>query len=382
MAGSAGGPILAHERRGTDLRPGPAQAPSPNLISSSRLQQQVADSAQSRRVLLRMGWAVVVLLLLSLLGTLGFVYFGPEGTSTFDAFYMTAITITTVGYGEMVDLSHTDAGRMFAAVISLVGFGTLTFIFSSLTVFFLETDLNETLRRRRMEKAIRKLKGHYVVCGFGRVGRNVGTELMAGRHRFVAIEPDPAGIESFLLHHPGLLYLQGDASDDDLLIGADIGEAKGVFAVTGDDSRNLMICLTARQLNPTVRIVARCHEVRNVDKMRKAGADIVVSPDFTGGMRLAASMLRPHVVSFLDEMLRSELNTRIDEVPVPPDFMPRTLAKLGRRSTQYVLLGVRAEPEMHFNPSDDFRIEPGQTLILMGNANGRAELETRLRTPG
>jgi len=90
--------------------------------------------------------------------------------------------------------------------------------------------------------------------------------------------------------------------------------------VTGDDSRNLMICLTARQLNPAVRIVARCHEVRNADKMRKAGADIVVSPDFTGGMRMAASMIRPHVVSFLDEMLRSELNTRIDEVPVPADF--------------------------------------------------------------
>lgn len=346
----------------------------------SSVSQQVADAAQSARVLLRIGWAVAVLLLLSLLGTLGFLYFGPEGTDPFDAFYMTAITITTVGYGEVVDLGHTDAGRLFAAVISLVGFGTLTFIFSSLTVFFLETDLNEALRRRRMEKAIRKLKDHYIVCGFGRVGRNVATELIASRHHFVAIEPVPAAIESFVVRHAGLLYLQGDASDDDLLLSADIGDAKGVFAVTGDDSLNLMICLTARQLNPAVRIVARCHEVRNADKMRKAGADVVVSPDFTGGMRMASSMIRPHVVSFLDEMLRSELNTRIDEVPVQAEFAPRTLAQLGRRGTQYMLLGVRAGQQMHFNPADDFRIEPGQVLILMGNASGRAELEARLVT--
>jgi len=175
----------------------------------SSVQQQVADVTQNARVLLRMGWAIAVLLLLSLLGTLGFMYFGPEGTSPFDAFYMTAITITTVGYGEVVDLSHTDVGRMFAAVISLAGFGTLTFIFSSLTVFFLETDLNEALRRRRMEKAIRKLKGHYIVCGFGRVGRNVATELVASRHHFVAIEPDPDALEGFLARHPGLLYLPG-----------------------------------------------------------------------------------------------------------------------------------------------------------------------------
>jgi len=345
----------------------------------SGVQQQLRTATQTGRVLLRIGWALVVLLLLVLLGTLGFLYFGPEGTQAFDAFYMTAITITTVGYAEVVDLSQSHAGRVFAAFIGFAGFGTVTFIFSSLTVFFLETDLNDALRRRRMERTISKLRDHFVVCGIGRVGRNVATELMASGYPFVTIETNREEIEHFLDRHPGLLYLEGDASDDDQLIAADIGDARGVFALTGDDSRNLMICLTARQLNPKVRIVARCHEVRNTEKMRKAGADVVVSPDFTGGMRMAASMIRPQVVSFLDEMLRSELNTRVDEVVVPQEFTPRPLASLGRRSAQYVLLGVRAGPRMHFNPPDEFLIEPGQTLILMGNAAGRKELEAALR---
>jgi len=340
---------------------------------------RLAPPAQNARVRLRIIWAAVALVLQLVIGTLGFMYWGPKGTPAFDAFYMTAISITTVGYGEVVDLSASHAGRLFASFVSFAGFGTVTFIFSSLTVFFLETDLNEALRRRRMEKTIRKLKNHYIVCGFGRVGRNVGIELLATHHPFVAIEISPAETEQFLARHPGLLHLEGDASDDDMLLSADITDAKGVFAVTGDDSRNLMICLTARQLNPRVRIVARCHEMRNADKMRKAGADVVVSPDFTGGMRIAASMIRPQAVSFLDEMLRSDVHARIDEVVIPEDFTACTLARLGRRSAHYVLLSIRAGTQTHFNPPDDFLVEPGQTLILMGNAQGRDELQAAIR---
>lgn len=344
----------------------------------SNVQHQIAMAAQNARVLVRILWAVMGLVLLTVVGTLGFLYFGPPGTDTFDAFYMTTITITTVGYGEVVDLSHTNGGRMFASFVAFVGFGLITFMFSSLTVFFLETDLNETLRRRRMEKTIRKLHSHYIICGFGRVGRNVGEELLATGYRFVAIEPNPVEIDQFLVRHPNLLYLQGDASDDDLLLRADLKDAKGVFAVTGDDSRNLMICLTARQLNPTVRIVARCHEIRNADKMRKAGADVVVSPDFTGGMRIASSMIRPQVVGFLDEMLRSDESTRIDEIEVPESFKAKALSQIGRRSDQYVVLGVRDGQRMHFNPADEFTVQPGQTLILMGGPNGRQALQTLL----
>ena len=343
------------------------------------VRRQLQAARRTPRVLLRIGWSLGLLLLLLAVGTLGFAYLGPPGTRPFDAFYMTAITITTVGYGEVVDLSRNTGGRVFAAGVAFVGFGLVTFIFSSLTVFFLETDLNDALRRKRMEQTIRKLRGHYIVCGLGRVGRNVATELLATQHAFVAIEHDPEAASAFGERHPGLLHLEGDASDDDTLLAAGLAEARGLFAVTGDDSLNLMICLTARQLAPRLRIVARCHEVRNVEKLRKAGADVVVSPDFTGGMRIASAMIRPQVVSFLDDMRRTDDALRIDEVVVPATSTPRTLAELGRRRASYVLLGVRAGAQMHFNPGDEFRIEPGHTLILMASAAGRSELEAALR---
>lgn len=337
-----------------------------------------AGHTPTPRVLLRILWATVILLALTLFGTAGFMFFGAPAADWFDAFYMTAITMTTVGYSEVVDLRHSNGGRMFAAFVAVAGFGTLTFIFSSLTVFFLETDLNEALRRRRMENAIRKLRNHYIVCGFGRVGRNVAAELLATNHHFVTIDESLEAIEQNQEHFPGLLYLHGDASDDDTLVRADIADARGVFAVTGDDSRNLMLCLTAKQLNPAVRVVARCHEVRNTEKMRKAGADVVVSPDFTGGMRIASAMIRPTVASFLDEMLRSEQRLRFEEVSVPPTFEPRPLGKMGLRNPHYVLLGVRKGKETTFNPTEDFRIEPGQTLIAMTSPAGRMRLEAAL----
>lgn len=229
-----------------------------------------------------------------------------------------------------------------------------------------------------METAIRKLRNHYIVCGFGRVGRNVATELQATNHHFVAIDEQLDVIEQSIERFPGLLYLHGDASDDDLLARADIGDAKGIFAVTGDDSRNLMICITAKQINPGIRVVARCHELRNTDKMRKAGADVVVSPDFTGGMRIASAMIRPVVVSFLDEMLRSEHKLRFEEVVVPAGFEPRALGDIGLRNPHYVLLGVRDGKETVFNPDAQFRLEPGQTLIAMASPSGRVELEAAL----
>jgi voltage-gated potassium channel len=335
-----------------------------------------ADSALPR-LTGRIVAAAGVVLLVTVVATVGFHEAGDRHATWSDALYMALITISTVGYGEVVRLDTTGE-RIFAGLIAIVGFGALTFLFTSLSVFFLEKDLDQTLRRRRMENRIRKLSGHYIVCGFGRVGRNTAYELQVTGRKFVAIDANPARFDENRDTFEDLLFLHGDASDDALLEAADVMDAAGVFAVTGDDSRNLMITITARQMKPRVRVIARAHEVRNIAKMRKAGADDVISPDFTGGMRIASAMIRPNVVNFLDEMLRSEGGLRVEEFVVPPGFAPRTVDELRLRGAGYLLLAVRFREEWIFNPGSDFRIEPGHVVVVMAGSQGRTELESRL----
>ncbi|MBL8449993.1 MAG: NAD-binding protein [Dechloromonas sp.] len=299
--------------------------------------------------------------------------------SWFDCFYMTFITVATIGFGEIIDMSNNPMARGFTVALGILGAGNLSMLFSIVTVALLETDLNGNLQRKRMDKVIRSLKGHYLLCGFGRVGRNVAGELEATNRHFVAIDEEINRLLEYKERFPGLLYLHGDASDDEILLRANLEHARGVFAVTGDDSRNLMIVITAKQLKPEVRVVARCQEVRNIEKMRKAGADEIVSPNFTGGMRIASAMIRPHVVSFLDEMLKSEKNLRVEEIPVPAAFIPKPLGDIRLRSADYVLIAIRERNgQWHFNPDKEYLIKPGYVLIAMASPAGRMELEGAL----
>ena len=226
-----------------------------------------------------------------------------------------------------------------------------------------------------MEKHIHKLKQHYVLCGVGRVGRNVANELATTGRPYVVIDEDIRGIEAHLERHPDTMYIHGDACDDDVLLKAHIETAAGVFAVTGDDSKNLLITITAKQLNPAARVVARCHELRNIEKIRKAGADAIVSPDFTGGMRIASAMVRPHVVNFLDEMLRSDNRLRVEEIVVPSHFPEAELSSLKLGGRDYLLLAVRDVDQWHFNPDERYIVRPGNTLVVMATPSGRQTLE-------
>ncbi len=342
----------------------------PQRKQAWRIQGRVTQLPRIRK---RIVAAIVLLLLMHVIGTFGFYTLSDRTVSLSDALHMTMITITTVGYGEVIPL-NTIGERLFAGIFAIGGFGTITFLFTSLATFFLESDLDYSLRRSRMEKAIKKLSGHYIVCGFGRVGCNVAHELVHTRREFVAIDLDEPGLLAQLEHFPELLYLHGDASDDELLLAADITDATGVFAVTGDDSLNLMIVITARQLSPAIRIVARCHEIRNVQKMKKAGADVVISPDFSGGMRIASSMIRPHVVTFLDEMLRSEQKIRLEEVPLHKHHRLCSIGELRERCPTCVMVAVKQGEEFFFNPAAEILLEAGQILIVMLPPHGREEL--------
>jgi voltage-gated potassium channel len=262
-------------------------------------------------------------------------------------------------------------------IVGFAGIGTTTYLFSTVTAFILETNLNQAYRRRRMEKEIAGISDHYIVCGVGRVGGYVVDELLKTERSFVVIEENLAAIDACCERTGRCLYLHGDASDDELLLRAGVQRCKGVFAVTGDDSKNLVISLSARELNPSVRIVARVHDPRNAEKTRRAGADEIVSPDFTGGMRIASVMLRPHAVNFMDMMLRTDKNLRVEEVMAPEGFAPRPLRELGT-GRDWQIVAVRRGDGWEFNPDTGAFIQAGHALIAICSPTGRRALEELL----
>jgi voltage-gated potassium channel len=316
-----------------------------------------------------------VLVAVHVVGTLGYHRLGRPVATWIDSFYMTFITVATIGYGETVDLSHHPMGRLFTVAIAVVGIATMSYLFSTIVALLLESDLNAAFRKRHMQGQISNLRGHYIVCGVGRVGSNVAQELVKTHRSFVVIEQDIAAIERWCERHPATLYLHDDAASDDALRRAGVHHAAGVFAVTGDDSHNLMVALSVKLLNPRVRVVARLHDIRNADKARRAGADEIVSPDFTGGMRIASAMVRPHVVNFMDQMLRSDEVLRVEEVRVPPGFEPRPVGALLPRSRDFLLMAVHEGGNWVFNPADEHLVRPGTALVLMASPQGRSQVE-------
>ncbi len=323
---------------------------------------------------------VGLLALVHVIGTLGYHYLGRPVATWIDSFYMTFITVATIGYGETVDLSHHPMGRLFTVFIAILGIGAMSFVFSTVVALLVDSDLNVHRRRKRMENEIAKLSGHYIVCGIGRVGSNVAKELFDTHRSFVVVESERASIDAWCEHHPKTLYVHDDAADDAALLRAGLMHASGVFAVTGDDSHNLMIALSVKMLNPKVRVVVRLHDVRNTKKARRAGADEIVSPDFTGGMRIASAMVRPHVVNFMDQMLRREDGLRVEEVVLPAGLAPVELGRLLPRSRDYMLMATYEHDQWTFNPPDDHVVGTGATLVLMADPNGRARVEEKIRS--
>lgn len=338
---------------------------------------QARRSSPLNRILQRAWYATLALVLLVLLGTAGFVLIGEGRADLSDALYMTLITISTVGYGEIVPLQGAG-GRIFAGLLSLIGFGTVTFLFTSLTFFFFENDFDINLRRHRMRKKIDGLRDHFIVCGYGRVGQNVGTELALSGRPFVALDADHQRLHDVAEREPELVWLHGDATDDPVLIDAGIERARGIFAVSNDDAKNMMIALTAKQLNPSIRVVARCLEARNEAKLAKAGADQVILPDFTGGLRIVAMMIRPRVQHFMEEMLRSDNRIRMEEAVVPAGFVACRLDSLRRFSPNYIIMAVRVGSDWHFNPQGDFELQAGHVLVALTNPAGQQEFERML----
>ncbi len=322
-------------------------------------------------------WSGVFLLAIMLIGTVGYWFIGGKQYSFLDTFYMTFITIATIGYGEIVDLSANPGGRVFTMIIAVTGIGALTYVFTNLTGLVVEGQLAESIRRKKMENTVNKYTGHYIVCGLGTIGSYIANELHNTKRISVIVDTDKEVVEKALQSVPDRVALKGDATDIETLLKAGIERAKGLFAVTGDDNQNLVICLTAKHINPRVRVVTRCNDTRNDEKIRTAGADAVVSPGLIGGLRMASEMIRPTVVSFLDMMLREkDKNLRVEAIPLPEMFVSKPLSALDlRRHPQTLILAVKTKDGWVYNPPRDYLIQIADALVYISTPEGKEELE-------
>jgi len=316
-----------------------------------------------------------------LAGTIGYRIISRGNSTLIDCLYMTLTTITTIGFGEIVDLSDSATGRIFTMFLALCGIGIITYTLSNFTAFIVEGSLNEAFLRRKMEKSIRKLSDHFIVCGIDGVGHYIINELFETKRPHVIVDTSRQNIEKFLHDYHEDFFIVGDATDNDTLLEAGIMKASGVFAVTGDDNNNLVISITAKQLNPSVKVIACCYDLKNMDKIKKAGADAVISPTFIGGLRMASEMIRPAVVSFLDIMLRDKKkNLRIEEIPVPDSYSGQPLSFLNlHKYPDTLLLAMKIKNEWMFNPSRQHVFTPGTTLIMMTTPYDREAIEHQLR---
>jgi voltage-gated potassium channel len=300
-------------------------------------------------------------------GTVGYPLIEGEPWTYFDGFYMTAITLTTIGYGETHPLS--DGGRLFTVVLAYSGIFTLAYFASELVRGIVSGDLRQVIGRQWVDDQLAMLSGHLIVCGYGRMGKIVCSELERQKHRFVLIEKAPDLLKG-VAHQHGL-PLVGDASADELLRKAGIERARALITVVGSDSDNLYITLSARLLNPKLLIVARAEEEDAESKLRTVGANKVISPYLAGAHRAVQAALRPAVLHFMELATRPEfLDLQIEEIKVLPGsaLAGRALAAAQvHTELGVVVVGVlRPGGELLYNPRPDVVLEPDAVLIALG----------------
>jgi voltage-gated potassium channel len=308
------------------------------------------------------------------IGTTGFVLI--EHYPPFDAFYMTLTTMTTVGYGEIHPLSQ--AGRVFNSFLIIFGVTVLFIAMGAMTQTIIELEFGDVISKRRNKRMIDQLKDHYIICGFGRVGRGAASELQHARVPFVVVDIAPERVERAL--HAGMLAVAADSTRDETLRNVFVHRARGLVAALSTDADNLFVLLSAKGLNPGLYVAARAAEEGAEEKMRRAGADAVFAPYAITGHRLAQSLLRPHVVQFLDFTTKDiGLDITIEQVRVAEssEMVSKTIREMqiGRDVGVIVMAVRKGDGKMIFSPSADTAVEGGDFLIVMGRQENLRALE-------
>ncbi len=315
-------------------------------------------------------FSLLLLVVVVLSAVAVYMWFGGPEVTLLDAFYMAVITITTVGYGEIVDTHANPPLRLFNIFFILVGIGIMLYVFSVSTAFIVEGELNHFFRRRKMMKQIRDMNDHLIICGAGETGAYLVKELLKSGNVFVVIDRDEAQLEK-IAKMGDFPVIEGEAGDENILTTARIHHARALASVLPEDKDNLLITVTARLLNPNLRIVARCAESRMIEKLLRHGANSAISPNMIGGMRLASELVRPSVVSFLDLMLRDQAETiRVEEILLADgsSWIGKKLRDLGIQGRYNLLpLAIRkSDGEMKFNPREDSVLGKSDVLVVMG----------------
>jgi voltage-gated potassium channel len=304
-------------------------------------------------------------------GTFGYYIIFKTEHGFMTCLYMTVISLTTVGYGEVIQVTGNMPAELFTMILITFGMGIILYGISTLTAITIEGELSGLLRKKRMEKKIQKLKDHYIVCGGGQTGRPVLAEMIVNEEPVVLIEQSEESIERCKRHWEDLLYIRGDASDDAVLKAAGIENAKGIIVSLASDKDNLFTTMSARMLNSRIRIVSRTTDAALEAKMRRAGANGIVSPNYIGALRMASEMIRPAAVDFLDSMLRSSRgNLRIHEISIgeKSPLLDKNIVEAGfKQKFDLLVLGIKNNNnEVEFNPEATRMLATGETLIVMG----------------
>ena len=323
--------------------------------------------------------SVILLLLLISAGSAGYMII--EGWKLGDAMYMTLITLATVGYGEVHQVS--GPGRFFTGILIVMGVGYFMYVGGNLVQFLVEDSIRSIFGRRKLDKQIAKLKGHYIICGYGRIGRVLARYLTERYLDVVVIEKN--GDRQPAMDEDGVLYLMGEASDESLLLKAGIEKARGLITAVGTDADNVFLTLIAKQLNARLFIVARAIQNTAKRTLQAAGADKVISPYDLGARRMAHAILRPTVIRFL-ELAFTDDNTdiQVEEILVHSTsrLLNVELKNSGiRQQLDLIILTIKkADGSMIFNPKADTRIETDDTLVVVGRARSVSELSKMLQS--
>jgi len=318
--------------------------------------------------------ALVILILIIVGSTISYRLI--EGWSWLDSFYQTIITVSTVGFGEVHPL--TDNGKLYTAFLIITSFGTFAYAISSITSYIVSGEYRKYFKDFKTMRQIEKIHNHVIVCGYGRVGQKTVETLKLHGESFIVLENDPAIVEQFRLDG-GFLYLQGDATEDKILLNAGVKTAKALITALPSDADNLFVVLSAKELNPRLKVISRASKPTTKKKLKMAGADNVIMPDSLGGSHMAQLVSTPDVIEFLDQIsIQGENDITLEGInfkDIPEGCKFKSLADLKQQFSMCNIVGYKTpKGEYIINPSDDIAIVPNSKIFVLGNPEQIREL--------